>query len=357
MPIAASTITIHDPPGVEALRKTLRLDPRVIRRVQAALCRAFLGANQALAAVPATERAAFAAAVRCHELTLERRRDSQRDGATKLLFRTADGQTIESVILRIQSGRSSLCVSAQTGCAGGCRFCATGRIQGGRSLSSAEILDQAIWAGELLAAEGRQLRNVVFMGMGEPLRNEEAVGTALDQLRSKHGLHLSDRHLLVSTLGIPDALRRLATRFPRVGFAISLHSARQAIRDDLMPLARHWPLPELRQAIRDVNALQDRPVMIEVLMLDGLTDTAADEEALIAWLQRLRVHVNLIPYNAIEGSDADHQPLRGSSETRIQEFLARLKAAGFETTRRHSLGTDIGAACGQLAEGRLNPDT
>ncbi len=349
MTTSGRTLAIHDQPGLEALRRELRLDPLVIRRVQAALCRTFAGEAHALEAVPAAARAAFAAAVRCHELTLESRRDSQRDGATKLLFRTADGQAVESVILRIQSGRSSLCVSSQTSCAGGCRFCATGRIQRGRSLSSAEILDQAVQAGELLAAEGRQLRNVVFMGMGEPLRNEEAVGNALEQLRSQHGLHLSDRHLLVSTLGIPDALRRLATRFPRVGMAVSLHSARQAIRDDLMPLTRHWPLPELQQAIRDVNALQDRPLMIEVLMLDGLTDTAADEEALIAWLQGLQVHVNLIPYNAIDQATTAGTPLRGSSETRIQALLARLKAAGYQATRRHSLGTDIGAACGQLA--------
>lgn len=352
MSSSANTFSVHDPAGMETLRKRLKLDPRIIRRVQAVLCRSLLGSANALDAVPAEHRSAFAAAVRFHELALEARHDSQADGATKLLFRTADGQAVECVILRIQSGRTSLCVSSQTGCAGGCRFCATGRLKSGRNLSAAEILDQGVWAGELLVAEGRRLRNVVFMGMGEPLQNEAAVFAALDQLRGKDGFHLSDRHLSVSTLGIPDAMRRLARRFPQVGLAVSLHTVRQAIRDDLMPMARRWPLPELREACVAVNALQDRALMAEVLLLDGLTDTAADVEALIAWLSGLRVHVNLIPYNPMGASMAGGAPpLRGSESARVLAVLGQLKAAGFHATRRHSLGSDIAAACGQLAEG------
>lgn len=348
MSVSGKMISIHDLDGVEALRKRLRLDPRVIRRVRAALFRSFLGEASALDVVPAEVRPEFEATVRFHELTLEERRDSSTDGATKLLFRTHDGHAVESVILRIQSGRSSLCLSSQTGCAGGCRFCATGRIKGGRNLTVAEILDQAARAGEILAAEGRRLRNVVFMGMGEPLRNEGAVFAALEQLRGKDGFHLSDKHLLVSTLGIPDAMRRLADRFPQVGLAVSLHSARQATRDDLMPMARRWPLPELREAVLEVNAIQDRELMVEVLMLDGVTDTEADVAALIAWLRGLCVHVNLIPYNATPSAGE----LRGSGDKRVQAILGELKAAGFKATLRRSLGRDIGAACGQLAESK-----
>jgi 23S rRNA (adenine2503-C2)-methyltransferase len=344
-----NAISIHDEAALETLRRALRLDPLVLRRVYGALCRTFQGDERALEMVPEAVRARFAAAVRLHELAQGARRDSPTDGATKLLWRAADGHQAESVMLRIQSGRSSLCLSSQTGCAGGCRFCATGRIAGGRNLTAAELLDQVVQAGTLLAAEGRKLRNVVFMGMGEPLRNEEAVSAAVEKLRHQEGFHLSDRHLLVSTLGIPDALCRFAHRFPQVGLAVSLHSARQEIRDDLMPLARQWPLPALRQAIREVNACQKRPVMIELLMLDGLTDTTEDEAALLAWLEGLRVHVNLIPYNPT-GREDGNTPLSGSSNARIRAFLARLKGAGLTATRRHSLGADIGAACGQLAE-------
>ena len=357
------TTSIYDKPGIETLRKRLRLDPQVLKRLRGAFLRTFRGAECALAELPPPVRAEFAAAVRFHDLELAAVRHSTLDGASKLLFRTADGYGIESVILRIKTGRTTLCVSTQTGCAGACRFCATGRLQGVRNLTVSEIIDQVAQAGEMLHGEGRQLRNVVFMGMGEPFHNEENVSAALEELCSREGFHLSDRHLLVSTLGIPDAMHRLVQRLPRVGLAVSLHSVRQEVRDDLMPLTRRWPLPELRAVIAEINALGEHPVMIEYLMLDGLTDTAADLALLIEWLAGLQVHVNLIPYNAAadeaeeavgEQNAAPVLPstvtprLCASSDGRVGEFLAALKGAGFKATRRHSLGSDIAAACGQL---------
>ncbi len=348
MTLSGKTVSVHDTSGLDQVRKRLKLDPGIIRQVRAALLRSFLGEAKALQSVPFDVRHGFAAAVRLHELTPVERRDSRTDGATKLVYRTSDGHRIESVILRIQSGRSSLCVSSQTGCPGGCRFCATGRIKGGRNLTSAEVLDQVVQAGGILAAEGRRLRNVVLMGMGEPLLNEDAVYSALAALQGKDGFNLSGRHLLVSTLGIPDAIRRLTAQFPQVGLAISLHSARQTVRDDLMPLARRWPLGELRQAILEANTCQDREVMIEILMLAGVTDTEADQTALVGWLTGLRVHVNLIPYNSVGDIVFKDAPLRGSPNVRIQAMQEALKAAAFKVTRRRSLGSDIGAACGQL---------
>ncbi len=368
-------ISIYDKPGVETLRKRLRFDPQVLKRLRGAFLRTFRGAESALMELPEAVRAPFAAAVRFHDLELAEARHSQLDGASKLLFRTADDRGIESVILRIKTGRTALCVSTQTGCAGGCLFCATGRLKGARNLTVSEILDQVAQAGEMLNGEGRKLRNVVFMGMGEPFHNEENVCAALEELWSREGFHLSDRHLLVSTLGIPDAMRRLVHRFPRVGLAVSLHSVRQEVRDYLMPLTRRWPLTELRAAIAEVNEFADHPVMIEYLMLDGLTDTAADLALLMEWLTGLQVHVNLIPYNVPDPTDrtdlsdqsdqANGEPVRRpavsvpgpfgmpdlhpSPASRVTEFLAALKRAGFKATRRHSLGRDIAAACGQLA--------
>jgi 23S rRNA (adenine2503-C2)-methyltransferase len=347
-------VSIYDKTGVEAVRKRLRLDPQMIRRVRGTFLRTFRGAESALAELPESARAEFAAAVRFHDLEPAAARHSKLDGASKLLLRTDDGCAIESVILRIKTGRTALCVSTQTGCAGGCLFCATGRLKGVRNLTVPEILDQVARAGERLRGEGRTLRNVVFMGMGEPFHNEANVCAALEELWSREGFHLSDRHLLVSTLGIPDAMRRLAARFPRVGLAVSLHSVRQEVRDQLMPLTRRWPLPELRAAIAGLNAVQDHPVMIEYLMLGGLTDTDADLARLMEWLAGLRVHVNLIPYNhPTDWSDQAYADapleLRASPDARVTEFLAALKRAGFTATRRHSLGSDIAAACGQLA--------
>ena len=352
-------ISVYDPAGLETVRRQLKLDPLLVTRLRGRLFRSFEGDGAGLAGLDEKVRKAVSAAIRFRELDLVSVRHSRHDGATKLLFRTSQGELIESVILRITTGRSSLCVSSQTGCAGGCLFCATGRLKGGRNLSPAEILDQVVQAGEQLHSEGRRLRNVVFMGMGEPLLNEANLFAALDQLSSSRGFHLSPRHLLVSTLGIPDGIRRLSRSYPGVGLAVSLHTVRQEVRDRLMPLTRRWPLPSLREAIRERNRDQGQPVMVEVLMLDGVTDTPADCRALTEWMRGLQVHVNLIPYNS--SLDTDHAPacgglpLRASPEARVREVLAELKGAGFKATRRHSLGADIQAACGQLAEAMRAP--
>jgi 23S rRNA (adenine2503-C2)-methyltransferase len=352
-------IPVTDESGLETLRRQLKLDPRVIRRLRATLLRSFAGQAAALGTLPDASRAGIETAVRFHELDRLGTLHSALDGASKLLFGTRDGQRIESVILRIKTGRSSVCVSSQTGCAAGCLFCATGRLKGVRNLAPAEILDQVVQAGELLQAEGRRLRNVVFMGMGEPFHNTENLFAALEQLCSAGGFHLSDRHVLVSTVGIPEGIRELSRRFPRVGLAVSLHSVRQAVRDELMPLTRRWPLAMLRGAIEERNRVWSQPVMVEVLMLDGITDTPADCAALQEWLAGLQVHVNLIPYNPVPSPGAEPmlagRVLRGSGERRVGEFLAELKKAGFKATRRHSLGTDIQAACGQLAQRTATP--
>ena len=347
-------IPIYDQAGLEALRKRVRFDPRAVRRMRSLFLRSYSGAGAALDAIPESGRGVFSGEVRFHELAQMGVRHSDRDGASKLLFRTAGGESLESVILRIKTGRSSLCVSSQTGCAGGCLFCATGRLRGVRNVSAAEMLDQVVQAGELLRNEGRQLRNVVFMGMGEPFHNEDNLFAALGELCSPRGFHLSGKHLLVSTMGIPSGIRRLSRDFQRVGLAVSVHSVRQDVRDELMPLTRRWPLPELRAAIVERNSVFGQPVMIEVLMLDGVTDTRADCLALKEWLAGLRAHVNLIPYNpppeSVSVPCCRGRLLRASTEGRVAAFLADLKAAGYKATLRHSLGVDIQAACGQLAE-------
>lgn len=346
-------ISVTDQTGLEVLRKRLRLDPQVIRRMRALFLRSFAGQAAALGEVPEPVRREVGGAVEFHQLERVQTLHSALDGASKLLFETRDGCRIESVLLRIMTGRSSLCVSSQTGCAAGCLFCATGRLKGVRNLTAAEMLDQVVQAGEILRGEGRRLRNVVFMGMGEPFHNRENLFLALEQLCRPDGFHFSGRHLLVSTVGIPEGMRQLSVRFPHVGLAVSLHSVDQAVRDALMPLTRRWPLAELREAIVERNRVQNQPVMIEILMLDGLTDRDSDCAALKVWLAGLQVHVNLIPYNPTPAEGAmpavAGRVLRGSSEARTTAFLGELKKAGFKATRRRSLGLDIQAACGQLA--------
>jgi 23S rRNA (adenine2503-C2)-methyltransferase len=332
-------ISVYDAVGMDRLRRELRLDPARIRRLRAALLKRFAADQTAVAGIPAPERLLL------HPLRLRQRRDSALDGASKLLLQTADGLLVETVVLRSASGRSTVCVSSQVGCAAACDFCATGKRGLARNLQAEEILDQVVQAGQLLAAEGRLLRNIVFMGMGEPLHNEQHVHRSLDMLLSAAYFHRPPTKITVSTVGIVDALRRLIQRYPAVRLAVSLHSVRQDVRERLMPAARRQPLGELRRAIGDANRAAQAAVMIEYLLLAGINDSPRDAQELVDWLRGLNVHVNLIPYNAINA--APH--LTGSDGLTREAFSQLLKVAGVKTTTRHSLGRDIDAACGQLA--------
>lgn len=336
---------IHDTAALEQIRKRLRIEPGNIRRLRNAFYKKQQTADEALGQLPEPQRSVFRSEVDFHSLTLCNRQDSHLDGASKLLFQTTSGQLLESVILRIASGRNSLCVSSQVGCAVRCRFCSTGQMGIALNLTRDEILDQVIQANRVLHAEGRSIRNVVFMGMGEPLLNEAEVYQALDVLVSPQCFDLSPARVLVSTVGIPDAMIRCAKRFPRLGMALSLHSARQAQRESLIPLARRYPLALLRQAMEQVTSIQRQPLMVEYLLLDGQNDTDQDLSELIAYLRDLRVHINLIPYNPIADDG-----LTGTAVERRRWFATALTRAGFTATVRYSLGSDIAAACGQLVQ-------
>jgi 23S rRNA (adenine2503-C2)-methyltransferase len=330
--------SIFDFATIDRLQRESHLDPRAVRKLRTALFKHFDSDECVRRDFP------FSAGIDLHPLTLDSRHDSQLDGATKLLFRAKAGMLIESVILRIATGRTTLCVSSQVGCAAACDFCATGRMGIAQNLSPAEICDQLLQAGQVLAKEERAIRNIVFMGMGEPFHNEENLYAALELLTAPKVFHFSATKILVSTVGIPEAMIRCVRRFPQVNLALSLHSVRQETREKLIPLAKRYPLEQLRSTMRQINALQARPVMIEYLMLAEVNDSLEEARELVEWLDGLNVHVNLIPYNPID--DAPH--LTGTEPGEREAFAAVLKQAGISTTIRYSLGADIAAACGQL---------
>jgi 23S rRNA (adenine2503-C2)-methyltransferase len=207
-------------------------------------------------------------------------------------------------------------------------------------------LDQVVLAGERMQIEGRRVRNVVFMGMGEPFHNEAAVYEAVADLLGPELFHHTPGRILISTVGIPDAMVRCARRFPHVNLALSPHSVRDDVRRQLIPLAAKFSLDQLRTAIAKVNAIQNNAVMIEYLMLAGVNDSPQDATELAQWLDGLDGHVNLIPYNPIDS--APH--LRTTERPQRDEFAEILRSAGFVTTIRYSLGADIAAACGQLVQ-------
>jgi 23S rRNA (adenine2503-C2)-methyltransferase len=338
--------SIHDRDALEQFCRAERIDAYALRCLRNVFCKHRLGRERALEEIPAAQRAALEDLFDFHALDLHERCDSQLDGATKLLFRTSAGFLIESVVLWVSTGRTALCVSSQVGCAANCHFCATGKMGVAHDLSAAEILDQVVRANELLRDEDRRVRNIVFMGMGEPLHNEAAISEALDVLASPRCFDHSLRRVLVSTVGIPKAMVRLAQRFPDVNIALSLHSVQQNVRERLMPIAGRYSLGELRGALEDVAAAQNHPIMIEYLMLAGVNDTDAEARALADYLGDLPVHINLIPYNPID----DAPDLISSDRAARDAFAEVLRAAGYVVTIRYSLGADIAAACGQLVQ-------
>jgi 23S rRNA (adenine2503-C2)-methyltransferase len=275
------------------------------------------------------------------------------DGATeKALHRLDDGALIESVLMHYPAragsrARHTLCISSQAGCAVGCPFCATGELGFGRDLEVAEIVDQARHARRRLAGAGERITNVVFMGMGEPLLNLDRVLAAVAALNDERRFGLGARHITVSTSGVVPGIRRLTALGPQFTLAVSLHAARDALRDVLVPLNRRWPVDEVVAAARDHARATGRRISYEVTMIGGVNDTDEDARALVELLRGDHAHVNLIPMNPVA-----HTPWRASPMPVIERFAALLREAGIGTTIRRNRGQEVGAACGQLAAER-----
>lgn len=272
----------------------------------------------------------------------------------KALHRLSDGATIESVLMHYparagRKARHTLCISSQAGCAVGCPFCATGELGFTRDLETAEILDQVRSAVARLKAreDGAHLTNIVFMGMGEPLLNLDRVLESVEALNDPKRLGLGARHITVSTSGVVPGIRRLTALGPQFTLAISIHAARDALRDVLVPLNRRWPVADVAAAARDHAVATGRRVSYEVTMIGGVNDTEADADALANLLRGDLAHVNLIPMNPVA-----HTPWTASPMPVIEAFAARLQAVGIPVTIRRNRGQEIGAACGQLAAER-----
>ena len=272
----------------------------------------------------------------------------------KALHRLSDGSTIESVLMHYparagRKARHTLCISSQAGCAVGCPFCATGELGFTRDLETAEILDQVRSAVARLTTreDGAHLTNIVFMGMGEPLLNLDRVLESVEALNDPKRLGLGARHITVSTSGVVPGIRRLTALGPQFTLAISIHAARDALRDVLVPLNRRWPVAEVVEAARDHAVATGRRVSYEVTMIGGVNDTDVDADALATLLRGDLAHVNLIPMNPVA-----HTPWTASPMRVIEAFAARLQAVGIPVTIRRNRGQEIGAACGQLAAER-----
>jgi 23S rRNA (adenine2503-C2)-methyltransferase len=254
-------------------------------------------------------------------------------------WQLGDGAVVETVLMHYPD-RATVCVSTQAGCAMKCSFCATGQAGFSRHLTAGEIVEQVVAA--IAEARPRRVANVVFMGMGEPMANYGPTWGAVERL---HGdLGISARHVTVSTVGLVPGIRRLAKEALPVNLAVSLHAANDELRNQLVPINRRWPLAAVMAACHEYRALKGRRLSFEWALIDGVNDRPSDADELAALSRPLGAHVNLIPLNPTPG-----YPTRGTPGDRVRVFRGWLVDQGVNATVRRNRGTDIDAACGQLA--------
>lgn len=282
--------------------------------------------------------------VRITNLDLVSEKKTAAGDARKYLFRLDNGETIESVFLKLETSQS-VCLSSQVGCPVGCSFCATGAIGFKRNLSAGEIVDQFLKVRDRLM-EGEQITNIVFMGMGEPLLNFDNVARAISIFTSKEGPGFSPRRITVSTCGIIPGIQALISSGLKPELAVSIVSADEKKRSELFPSAHTYPLRDIIDAARSYSHYIERPVTFECVILDGVNDSARDAQLLGELVGPLLCKINLIRYNPA------HDPrFAPSSDAQMEEFKHRLKPFCATVTIRKSKGGEIDAACGQLRAG------
>lgn len=276
--------------------------------------------------------------LKVHTRIFSKNRDTE-----KILFETHDGHLIETVLMRFER-RNTLCISTQVGCPMGCVFCATGQQGFARNLSIAEILGQFIHFQRELRQKNEALRNIVFMGMGEPFLNYENVSNSLHALSDPERLGIGARHITVSTVGLIPRIAQFANDHPQVNLAISLHAPDDALRSKLLPANKQFPLDKLMQACRDYVQQTNRKITFEYALIDKINDTPEHAHAFAKLLKGLLSIVNLITLNP-----SKEYPYPGSPHPRVQAFRDVLVSHGVRVTVRLRRGIEINAGCGQLA--------
>ena len=268
-----------------------------------------------------------------------RKQESARDGTIKYLWRLADGNCVETVLMRYNYG-NTVCISTEVGCRMGCAFCAS--TIGGlvRKLEPYEMLDEVLFTQ---IDSGLPISRVVLMGIGEPLDNFDNVMRFLELVNSEEGMNISMRHISLSTCGLVPKIDELARRKLQISLAISLHGPNDTIRDKIMPVNKAYPIEELLMACRRYFDATSRRIHFEYAMIDGINDREEDAKELLRRLKGLPAHFNLIPLNHVEES-----PLKPSSKAAVAKFQKILEDGGITATVRRTLGGDIDASCGQL---------
>lgn len=279
---------------------------------------------------------------------------SKLDGTVKFLYELSDGKKIETVLIPPRTTavdaeeRMTLCVSTQIGCALDCKFCATASMGFIRNLTVGEILNQYITAQSF---SEKPITNIVFMGMGEPMLNYGNVMSAVEILTDQNGIGLSPKRITLSTAGYANHIRKMADEDRKIKLALSLHSLRNDVRTDLMPITKKFNVEELISSLEYYNKKTKKSVMLEYIVFTGVNDTDEDVRLLVKAARRLDCRVNLIPFHSIEFTHPEgySATLKGATKDGLEKFWQKLRANDVITFIRHSAGVDIDAACGQLA--------
>ena len=294
--------------------------------------------------VPKPLRTELAGAFRIASLRPIAVSQADRGLTTKTLYELDGGHSVEAVVMRY-ADRSTLCISSQAGCPIGCPFCATGKFPFGRNLKAHEIVEQAVDAVRMLSAEGKRLSHVVFMGMGEPMANYQAVIESVRRLSDPNLIGISPRRIVVSTSGLIPRIDQLGQEKLAVTLAISLHAARDELRDVLVPINRKYPVADLVTSAQGYADKTSRRVSYEWVLLAGVNDTERDAKELGTLLRGKLAHVNLIPFNPVEDT-----PYRAPDRAGVRRFRELVEAQGLNVTVRDTRGRGVDAACGQLHE-------
>lgn len=282
-------------------------------------------------------------------LTLQKEFISKDKGTIKYLFeRISDNKCLETVLMKHRDGRNTVCVSCMIGCPVGCLFCATGKMGFIDNLNSREIIDQILFIARKLKIEKLKITNIVFMGMGEPLLNLENVLKAIAIITDENKMAMSVRRITISTSGIVSKMQELLKLKYKGRLALSLHAPNQQLREKLIPIAKNNPIEELVLLMKQHAARTQKQVSFEYILIDGINDSRKDALELARLLSFNFAHVNLIPYNKIEG-----QSFQKSKMKNIKDFEDILTEAQVSNTLRVTMGDDIKAACGQLAGNKL----
>ncbi len=294
--------------------------------------------------LPLKDRKTLKTNLKIYSLTPLYTINSKDKNTQKVLFKTKDGYNIESVLMKYKDGRNTVCVSVQVGCKLGCKFCATGKLGFFRDLTNEEITDQVLYFNCKLKKENKKITNIVFMGMGEPFLNYDNTIEAIKTLNNKNTFNLGARHITVSTSGIIEGIEKFTKEPMQVNLAISLHAPTQEIREKIMPIAKKYSLDNLMQAVKNYIKTTNRRVSYEYIMLKDINDSIENAKQLGHLVKNQLCHINLIPYN-----DTATKEMKKSNKEKIKKFKETLEKMKIPVTIRTSLGQDIDAACGQLA--------